>query len=72
MVTSPCCQTHSFVGLKVQIYSLYMICVLNEMDLSLQLKTRYKLHIVIVAMANNYHYLMITYETIKYQGKSSC
>jgi len=25
----------------------------------------YKLRIVIVAMANNYHYLMATYETIQ-------
>lgn len=39
---------------------MYIRWVLNEMDLSLQLKTTYKLHIVTVAMANNYHYLMIT------------
>lgn len=38
---------------------------LNEMDLSLQLKTIYKLHIVTVAMENNYHYLMVAYETIE-------
>lgn len=39
--------------------------LLYEMVLSLQLKTIYKLYIVTVAMANNYHYLMVAYETIE-------
>lgn len=63
---SPCCQTRFFLfDWKHRYFHCTLAVLLNEMDLSLQLKTIYKLHIVTVAMANNYHYLMVTYETIE-------